>query len=613
MSGLPGVDVWQMWATLAGVGFIIVVYALDRFSMEVVSAGVVAFALVFFHLFPLPATVGVFGAPEILSGFANPALITIMALLVIGQAVYQTGALDGPARWLSDRSESRPRAVLLIVFFVVFVVSAFLNNTPVVVMFIPIAAALAARMQHSPSKIMMPLSFVCILAGMTTLIGSSTNLLVADALKAATGEQLGFFAPTRFGLVLAGVGLIYLITFGWRLLPDAGDTDSKGAALDGRQFVAQIDVTAGHPLVNAAPVAGMFPDLASVTVRAIVRGSRNLLPPFDDVVIAPGDRVLVAATRRALLDLLSKRSDLLRGVDQLRDTAGDPGAPEEGLSLVEAVVAPGSRALGRTIAASGLDALSGVVVIGVQRRARMSRQQLDELRLEEGDILLFFVTESGLEELRDQRDVLPLEWRATHVPRVARANAARLVFIGVVAAAATETAPILHASVVGAFAMVALQCLNVRQAARAFDLRIFMLIGAAFALGGALDATGAADFLAELVVRGFAPFGAVALMSALFALVAVLTNVLSNSATAILFAPVAISAAERVDASPEAFVLAVLFAANCSFVTPIAYQTNMLVMGPGRYGFNDFVRVGGPLAIVMWIAFTLLAPWAFGL
>lgn len=599
-----------MWVVMASIGVIVALYALERFSIELISAGAVAYFLLFFQLFPAPEQD--YGATEILSGFANPALITIMALLVIGQAMFQTGAMETPTRRLTASYEKHPRMTVMAVFGFMFVVSAFINNTPVVVMFIPIMAAIAARMGGSPSGLMIPLSFVAIMGGMTTLIGSSTNLLVSDVLRQIEGEPLGFFDPTLPGLVLAAVGILYLILFGRFLIPQRETLEGELKGAKGRQFIAQIEVTEGHPLEGKKPVMGMFQDLPNMTVRMIQRGERAILPPIDDEELRAGDLVIVATTRKNLTDLLSSHEEFLRGMMQLGDFHM---AEERGDSIVmsEAVIAPASRFIGRTIEQIGFRYQTGCIVLGVQRRNRMIRTRMGEIRLEAGDTLLVFGPESAIQRLRSNKDVLILEWATEDVPDIRRATTARVIFGGVIALAATGLMPIIVASVVGATLMIALGCLNIRQAVRSLDMRVFMLIGAAFAMGGALQASGGADFLANLVVEVFAPYGSAVLISALFLLVAILTNILSNSATAILFAPIAIQAAELTGVPAEAFVLTVIFGANCCFATPIAYQTNLLVMGPGHYRFMDFLRVGGPLVILFWIVYSLFAPFYFGL
>ncbi len=603
---------WPMWASLAAVGVTIVFYMLDRWSMELVSISVIAALLL---LFSLPGATAFDGSEitvaVLLSGFANPALITIMALLVVGQGLFQTGALEGPTKALVRSYDRRPALTLIGAFLAVFFTSAFTNNTPVVIMFLPIMSAIAARMGASTSRLMMPLSFVSIFAGMTTLIGTSTNLLAADAYERLTTEQLGFFDQTAFGLMLAGVGMVYLLIASRVLLPNREDF-TETMVKSGKQFVAQFEVTPGHFLDGKEAIAGMFPDLKDMTVRMIQRGERALLPPYDEVRLLPGDLVIVAATRQALTDLLSDKPAMLEdiwqtGVPETDDTG------ESQLGLVEAVIAPGSRMAGRTVEMLGFRRLTRAVTLGIQRRSRMIRTKLGEIRLEAGDTLLLCGPISAFRDLRTSRDLILLEWSQSEFPTTTRAQVARLITIGMVVAAATGVASITLASIVAATLMILLQCLNHRQAARSLDLRIYLVIAAALAMGAALESTGAAEMLAQLVVLLASPFGTLAVLSAIFLAVAILTNILSNAATAVLFTPIAISAAEQTGSDPLPFLLAVIYAANCAFATPIAYQTNMLVMGPGHYKFGDFLRFGGPLVILMWAAFTIIAPWRFGL
>ncbi|MAZ92474.1 MAG: SLC13 family permease [Maricaulis sp.] len=596
-------DVWQMWAILGGLVVAIVFFVWDRFPIEIVSASIVAALMLFFHFFPLED-----GRPSIaalLEGFANPALFTILCLLIVGQGIFQTGAMEGPTQFLLSSYDQRPRGTLIAMFAFVFVVSAFINNTPVVVMFVPILVAIARRMEKSPSKLMIPLSYVCILAGMTTLIGSSTNLLVAEQLRTISGVSLDFFTPTIPGLFLAAFGLVYIVFVLPRLLPDRDTMEGELAGSgEGRQYIAQIEVTSDHPLAGKRPVAGMFADLPDMTVRMIQRGEHALLPPFDQIELKAGDLVIVAATRQTLSNLLSKRADFMRGMLEASGPGENP-TPGDSLMITEAVVAPGSRLIGRTIQQIGFRHATGCIVLGIQRRSRMIRSRMGEIRLEAGDTLLLFGSTSSMRQLRSDRDLLLMEWATTALADPRRANVARAIFAGVVIAAATSLMPIALASFLGAVAMIAGGCLNTRQAARAVDIRIYLLIGSAIALGTALQITGGADLLATGVVTVFSPFGPVVLMSAMFILIALLTNVLSNSATAILFTPIAVGAANQIGADPSLFALTVLFAANTCFATPIGYQTNLLVMGPGHYRFMDYIRAGAPMVVLFWIAFTL--------
>ena len=604
---------WPMWASLFVVLVAIILYASDKWSMEMISIGIVAALLALFSLPGVTGTQGEVLTPEdLLAGFGNPALITIMALLVVGQGLFQTGAIEGPTKALVSSYGKRPMTTLIVTFLSVFVVSAFTNNTPVVIIFLQIISAIAMRMKTSPSRLMMPLSFVSIMAGMTTLIGTSTNLLAADALHRIEGIELDFFTQTPTGLLLAGVGLLYILVASRFLLPNRA-TFAEEIVPSGKQFVAQIEVTPDHFLVGKTPVAGMFPDLKNMTVRLIQRGERALLPPFEDIELRPGDLVIVAATRKALTDLLASKPGMLQQIWQGASDENEVDTNVPQLSLVEAVIAPGSRMAGRTVELLGFRRLTSAVVLGIQRRSRMIRAKLGEIRLEAGDTLLLCGPNRVFQGLRSNRDIILLEWSQTEIPITARGYAARIIALVMVVLAAFGITSILIASVSAAIAMVLLGCLNTRQASRSLDLRIFLVIAAALAMGTALERTGAASLIADVVVGLAEPYGPLAIISAIFLCVAIMTNILSNAATAVIFAPVALEAAHAANADPLPYILAVIYAANCSFASPIAYQTNMLVMAPGHYRFTDFIKFGGPLILVIWITFTILAPWRFDL
>jgi len=605
----------QMWLTFAIIVATVTLYAFERLTIEVISLGSIVAYLALFTIFPLtPAGANQpLTAPDLLSGFANPALITVLALLVVGQALFQTDALEYPAQQIARLGGKRSGRAVIAVLLIAGVISAFLNNTPVVVMFVPILTAIAATRGVSTSKVLMPLSFISIFGGMTTLIGSSTNLLVAGVARTSAGIEIGFFSQSALGLCLAAVGLVYTLTIMPRLLTARQSMADQIAGGAGKQFIAQIPVDYGHPLVGAKSISGMFPALKNITVRLVQRGEHPFLPPFEDLVLRPGDAVIVAATRQALTKLLSSGSANLATEGEDEPDANDAGSGDGMFTLAEVVVAPGSRLTGRTIEQAGVRAATSTVVLGVQRHSRMPRMAMYDIRLEAGDVLLVGGTREAIEGLRANRDLLLLEWSAADVPQKRYAPRALMMFVLMVVLAAAGVIPIVMAALAGAFGMLITGCLNIRQAIRALDSRIFMLIGASLASAVALEATGGASFIAESMVELMAGQSPAVILSGVFLLVALLTNVLSNNATAVLFTPIAIGIAQRTGVPPEAFIVAVILAANCSFATPISYQTNLLVMGPGHYRFSDYLIAGSPLIILMWLAFTFLAPWYYGL
>jgi di/tricarboxylate transporter len=617
--GLEADPIWQMWVVFAVVALAIVAYARGRWSMEMVSLAILLLLLVFFHLFPVTGPRGEnrLDAAALLSGFANPALVSIMSLLVIGQGLFQAGALERPTRALFVIGRRRPRVVMTVALLMATAISAFLNDTPVTVMFIPIISTVAMRAGIPPSRVMMPLSFLCVLGGMTTLIGTSTNLLVAQAADRLAAGPIGFFDFTVPALFLVGIGGAYVLGVMPALLPRR-EPMTDDVTESGRQFIAQITLTAGHSLVGTEVTKNRIPDLPNILVRLIQRDELALLPPFESVTLKPGDVVIVAATRQALMEAVTSKADLLKGMIShglRRGASGtDLAAPRAGdLTLVEAVVAPGSRLIGNTVERAGFHHATGTIVFGIQRRSRMIRARMRDIRLEAGDVLLLLGTSGQIQKLRQSRDVLLLEWSSREVPNLRNAYRARVIFASVVLTAATGLLPIVITALAGAALMIATQCLTLRQAARAFDRRIFLLVGSALAMGAALEVTGGAAWLAGGIVGISSGAGTGVTLSALFLLTAVMTNLLTNNATAVLFAPVAVDTARVLGVDPTPFLHAVIFAANCPFATPMGYQTNLLVMGPGRYQFLDYTRAGLPLVILLWLSFSLFAPWYYGL
>ncbi|MAL80088.1 MAG: SLC13 family permease [Sneathiella sp.] len=612
-------SLFHIWTVFALIIAAILLFANERIELEISSTLILAALLLFFFLFPVegPSGENLLPVSKILAGIADPALITVLALLVVGQGIVRTGALEQPIRLLVTLRRHHPMLAIVVVLATVMVISAFLNNTPVVVIFIPLMTALAERLHRSASSLMIPLSYVSILGGMTTLIGSSTNLLVSGAAVQAGEAPLSFFDFTLPGSVLALAGLIFAILVIPRILPDRASL--KGSVMDvsGKQFIVQMEVAADSPLVGEAAVAGQFPSLRNITIRFIQRGEHILLPPFDNITLRPADEVVFAGTRKSIAEAVADNPQILQGFLETEGADAEAGAEltsTQDQMLAEAVVAPASRMIGRALYQISFHYRTRCVVVGIQRRSRMIRtSRMTDIRLEAGDVLLLLGKRPDIMRLRSNPDVLLLEWSARELPATSLAWRARIIFGAVVLLAATNLLPILIAAICGAAAMVLSGCLNVFQAGRAIDRKIIYLIGASLGLGAALQATGGAAYLAQgtLALMEGAPNAVI--LSAFFLLVAIFTNILSNNATAVLFTPIGIGIARELGIDPMIFVYTVIFAANCSFATPIGYQTNLLVMGPGHYKFTDFLKAGTPLVLLLWLLFSFLAPIYFDL
>lgn len=609
----------HMWIILAFILVAIIAFASDKIELEVSSIGIIAGLLLLFHFYPLIDSSGnmVITPRKILAGIADPALITVLALLVVGQGIVRTGALEHPIRLLVTLRRHHPILAITVVLGAVLVVSAFMNNTPVVVIFIPLMTALAERLHRSVSTVMIPLSYVSIMGGMTTLIGSSSNLLVSAAGQTAGLPALDFFDFTIPGIVLAVIGFFYALTVVPKLLPDRMSMAGEVMDLSGKQFIVQMEISPDSRLIGETCVMGQFPSLKNITVRFIQRGEHLLLPPFDDISLRANDAVIFAGTRKSLTEAFSNNPDIIRDLSAVEANSGQASEglfTLRGQTVAEVVVAPASRMIGRALYQVSFHYRTNCMVLGIQRRSRMIRtNKMSDIRLEAGDVLLILGKQQDIMQLRKNPDVLLLEWSARELPATALSWRARIIFGFVVLSAASGLMPIVVSAVIGATAMVVTGCLNVFQAGRAIDRQIFLLISAALALGTVLQATGGAGYIAQEAVHLLQSAGPAVILSAFFLLVAIFTNVLSNSATAVLFTPIGIGIGNQLGLDPIIFVHAVIFAANCSFATPMGYQTNLLVMGPGHYKFSDYFKAGAPLVIILWLVFSLFAPIYYGI
>ncbi|WP_319518744.1 SLC13 family permease [uncultured Martelella sp.] len=607
------VENFHLYATLAIIAGTIVFYALDRFPVESIALASISLLLVLFGTFPYqPETGSAVSIEALLSGFASPALVTVLALLIVGKGLFATDALEGLTNRIGRMYGGNPRLSIAIILVVAGVTSAFLNNTPVVVIFIPVLTSLAARFRLPAYQIFMPLSFITIFGGMTTMIGSSTNLIAAG-MAAREGLDIGFFDITGMGLILAGVGYLYVLFILPRILDSERSEEKSGLQSSGTQFLGEIVLQSSSRFAGDSARSGFFPNLTPMSLHALIRNGRVLLPPYDDgLTLEPGDRLQMTGTRKAFMDMLAKGEISLSeppdGTVPARERKVGPH-----YHLAEAVIAPGSLFEGRTVRFSGIQQRFHVTIFGVRRKSRMARTPLSQLRFEAGDTLLIGGNEDDVMSMRGNHDLLLLEHSAESVPPRDKSLIASVIFGGIVALSATGLSPMVVNSVVGALLMIVFGCLTFQQAARAFDRQIFLLVGASIAMATALEATGGARLIAEGIVGLGGGSSAPVVLALLFIAVALLTNLLSNNATSALFIPISLDMARRIGAPPEVFAAAVIYAANCSFATPIAYQTNLMVMGPGHYGFRDFLRAGLPLIALITVVFSLLAPWYYNL
>ncbi len=596
------------------IGFItLILFAWGRIAMEVIAIALLASLIGLFTLIPDPNTPNV---NNLLAGFANPGLITVMALLVLAEGIVATDVLTNLANNLASIGKSKPLIVTASILLTAAIASSVMNNTPVVVIFIPLLVLLAENSGISASRVLIPLSYAGILGGMTTLIGSSTNLIGAGVAVKLGLPEFGMFDFSIPALAIAIPGLLYVLTILPRLMPNQKHL-SDSLAKDSRQFIAQIDVESGSELVGAQTVAGRFEKLPEHTVLLIQRGEHAFVPPYESVTLEVNDIVVVAATRNALEEAISRLGDqfhphISQGAGIDLSTAGENLERESGF-LAEVLVVPRSNMVGRNLEQIHFRNFTGCIVLGLQRRSRMFRERLTDIPLMDGDVLLVQGSEKAISRLRSNNDVILIDWTRTAIPKKSKTRRATLIFLATIGLAASGLVSIAAASIIGAASMIASKTLTVNRAISALDLRIYITVASMLALGTSLELTGAANMIAKAALSVSTDVGPAIVLSIIFLLVALITNFITNNASAVLFMPIAVNTAITLGVDPVPFAVAVILAANVSFATPFGYQTNLLVMAPGQYNFNDYLKGGLPLTLISWVSFSLVAPWYYSI
>ena len=587
-------------------------YAKDTVPMELTAIGVMIALMLLFYFAPLTdeRAQPLLSNSEILAGFANPAVITVVALLIMGQGIATSGVLEAVSRKVLQLSMGRLWLAMLISLISVLLISAFLNNIPVVIIFIPIIQTIAQRFQVASSKLLMPLSFIAVLGGMTTLVGSSTNLLVSQSLVEFGYEGLHFFEFTAPGLILACAGLVYVMVIAPYLLPERKTLSHRMRERSERGFLAEVRVCDDCELIGRPLSDALFAELTGTKVRLLHRYGKTLLPPFHMITLQAGDYLSISTSRANLTSLLASQTGLTlaRGFAAQSQT----NAPSEEM-IVEMMVTPSSGLDGQTIKDSNFETRHKCEVLGFQHRARMVRSRLNRVKLSAGDMILVKCDSDALASLRDDHDVVLVEFSIEELPNWRVANRAIMIFLAVMGTAAFSLLPLLIAALLGALAMVACSVMSLQQAIRSIDIKIVTTIAAALALGKALQVTGAAAYLAYQIVDLLGTANPSILLSAFFLMVAILANIVSTKTCAVLFAPIGLQLGAASGVDPRIFAITVIFAANCAFATPFAYQTSLLVMGPGSYKFTDYLKVGVPLLLLVWGVFSFVMPRYFGL
>ncbi len=600
MPEFPGAHALMVMLLTA---FALYLFTRDRIPLETAGMGVLLLLLVGFELWPLErGGEQVIESTDFFRNLGHEALVTITALLVMGKGLETTGALRPVALFFTRLWTRIPLLAALLTLLGSAAFSAFVNNTPVVVMLLPVLTAAALHAHQAPSSILLPMGFATLIGGMSTVIGTSTNLLVAGIAEDLGLEPFGMFSFSMPVLLVGGVGILFL----WWLAPKLIPERTLPLQTAHRVYASTLRVrdggfADGKTLVEIRARTGN-----AIEVTRVLRDNNLIVSRLPMIRIRAGDRLFVRDT----LERLHQYEQLL-GVSL---PGGELRYSDEPQQVAELVVTPGSPLDNRSLRDAHLDEIYGLSPLAMYRASDREAPSDDLLntRLNTGDVLLVQAARADIRRLTTESSVLVLG-RVMELPRAGRARAAVGIMAAAIIPAALGWMPIVLTSVMGVGAMIAAKCLSWRNVRDAFNVPLTIIIVASLGLGDALLKTGAADWLAAVFVALSGDLPVPLLLSALMLMMAILTNVVSNNAAAIIGTPIAAAFAAGLGAPVEPFILAVIFGANMSFLTPIGYQTNLLIMSAGGYRRMDFLRIGAPLTLIMWLGFSLLLPMMYDL
>jgi len=542
---------------------------------------------------------------EGISGFSNPATVTVAAMFILSAGLQKTGATAVIGQLMVRFGRSYFSA-LVVIMGTITVISAFINNTAAVAVFIPLVMVVANRRKIAASRLLIPLSYASQFGGVCTLIGTSTNLLVSSISDEAGYGSFSMFEFAKMGLILFVAGVLFFLLFGRWLLPER-KAQELAVTYQLGEYITELRVADNSPLVGKSVLESRLGQDHDVTVLRLLHVTKAVWAPLRQAVQG-GDVLLVRGKLRELMRLRDSAKLELNAEFKLRDST----LQTEDLRLVQALVAPGADLIGHTLKDLDFRNRFKSLVLAIQRRGETISEKLNTVRFQLGDALLIQAHEDQIAVLRADENLIVLD----EVPLVSLKHKAPLV-LGILAAvvglAAFEVMPILVTALLGCLAMVLTRCLRLEEAYHAINWQVIFLLAGILPLGIAMQKTGAAGAIAERAVGAVGDMGPVAVLAVVYLMTSVMTDTMSNNAAAVLLAPIAISTAEQIGVDPRPFLMAITFAASTGFSTPVGYQTNTMIYNPGGYKYTDFLRTGVPLSILFWILSVIFVPriWSF--
>ncbi len=567
-----------------------------------------------FELFPFQSEGKALHAVDFFHGFGHEALVAVCALMIAGQGISRTGALEPVVRALVRLWKISPHFSLLLTLLVSAFISAFINNVPVVVLFLPILISISIKTDTKASSVLMPMGFATLLGGTCTTIGTSTNLLVVSVAAEMGLKRLEMFDFLVPALAAGSVGIAYLWLVAPRIIPDR---NLALADTSPRVFTAHLEILEGSPVEGKTLGEALKKVDGAMKVSSVERGPSNFMIPFPSVVLKAGDHLIVRDTP----DHLKEFEKVLEGTLYQDDERGENPVNDEhpliaeDQQIAEIVVIEGSFLQGNTIRNLRFSDRYGIIILAISRAGKHLEKvynEIGDIRLMAGDILLVQGPREQIAGLKKEKDFLVLD-ATTDLPISRKAPLALIIMSGIVVTAALGILPIAVSASFGALLMILFGCLGWKDATSALSVQVILIVVASLALGVALLKTGGADYLALLFMSLAGSSSPAFVISGLILLMAILTNIVSNNASAVIGTPIAISIAAQMGQPAEPFVLAVLFGSNLSYATPMAYKTNLLIMSAGEYTFNDFLKVGIPLVLILWLSYSWLLGTIYGI